>query len=181
MQTADAARARLNADLGLAATGDRAAFARIYAGTSHKLGGIVLRLVHDREAAEDVLQEVYLKIWDRAGSFDPARASPVTWMATIARNTAIDSQRRRDRRREDGEPADSADASVSEDPDLRIGLARCMTLLDDRQRQSIRSAFFDGYSYAEMATHASVPLGTMKSWVRRGLERLRFCLDTDSP
>ncbi|HCB75187.1 MAG TPA: hypothetical protein DEP91_03305 [Sphingomonas bacterium] len=100
-------------------------------------------------------------------------------MATIARNSAIDSQRRRDRRREDGEPADSADASVSGDPDLRIGLARCMTLLEDHQRQFIRSAFFDGYSYAEMATHASVPLGTMKSWVRRGLERLRVCLDAD--
>jgi RNA polymerase sigma-70 factor (ECF subfamily) len=179
MQKADGARMRLNDDLALAAAGDRVAFARIYADTSHKLFGIVLRLVHDKETAEDVLQEVYLKIWDRAGSFDPARASPITWMATIARNTAIDSQRRRDRRREDGEPADSADASVSGDPDLRIGLARCMTLLEDHQRQFIRSAFFDGYSYAEMATHASVPLGTMKSWVRRGLERLRVCLDAD--
>ncbi len=179
MQTADGARNRLNDDLALAAAGDRVAFARIYADTSHKLFGIVLRLVHDKEAAEDVLQEVYLKIWDRAGSFDPARASPISWMATIARNTAIDSQRRRDRRREDGEPEDSADASVSGDPDLRIGLARCMTLLEDHQRQFIRSAFFDGYSYAEMATHASVPLGTMKSWVRRGLERLRLCLDAD--
>jgi RNA polymerase sigma-70 factor (ECF subfamily) len=179
MQKADGARMRLNDDLALAAAGDRVAFARIYADTSHKLFGIVLRLVHDKETAEDVLQEVYLKIWDRAGSFDPARASPITWMATIARNSAIDSQRRRDRRREDGEPADSADASVSGDPDLRIGLARCMTLLEDHQRQFIRSAFFDGYSYAEMATHASVPLGTMKSWVRRGLERLRVCLDAD--
>lgn len=179
MQTADVARARLNDDLALAATGDRGAFARIYDSTSHKLFGIVLRLVHDREAAEDVLQEVYLKIWDRAGSFEPDRASPITWMATIARNSAIDSLRRRDRRREDAESAEPADAAVSSDPDLRIGLVRCMNLLEEHQRQFIRSAFFDGYSYSELAHHAAVPLGTMKSWIRRGLERLRFCLDTD--
>lgn len=180
MQTADGARARLNDDLTLSAAGDRAAFARIYATTSHKLFGIVLRLVRDREAAEDVLQEVYLKIWDCAGGFDAGRASPITWMATIARNTAIDSLRRRDRRREDGEPTtEAADTAVTSDPDLRIGLVRCMNLLEDHQRQFIRSAFFDGYSYSELATNAAVPLGTMKSWIRRGLERLRYCLDVD--
>lgn len=179
MQTADVARARLNDDLALAATGDRAAFGRIYESTSHKLFGIVLRLVHDREVAEDVLQEVYLKVWDRAASFDAERASPITWMATIARNSAIDNLRRRERRREDGEAAEQPDPAVSSDPDLRIGLTRCMNLLEEHQRQFIRSAFFDGYSYSELASHAAVPLGTMKSWIRRGLERLRFCLDAD--
>ncbi|PCD02732.1 RNA polymerase subunit sigma [Sphingomonas spermidinifaciens] len=178
METADLARARLNSDIALAATGDRAAFARIYQSTSHKLFGIVVRMLHDREAAEEVLQEVYLKIWDRAGSFEPGRASPITWMATIARNSAIDSLRRRDRRRDEPEAVEGApDAADATDPDVRIGLVRCMDLLDEHQRQFIRSAFFEGYSYSELAHHAAVPLGTMKSWIRRGLERLRYCLD----
>jgi RNA polymerase sigma-70 factor (ECF subfamily) len=181
MGTADAARTRLKDDLALVAAGDRAAFARVYAVTSHKLFGIVLRLVQDREAAEDVLQDVYLKIWDGAGDFAADRGSPIAWMASIARYSAIDSLRRRDRRREDGEPPETADTAVSGDPDLRIGLTRCMNLLEEHQRHSIRSAFFDGYSYAELAHNAAVPLGTMKSWIRRGLERLRFSLDADRP
>ncbi|WP_315764187.1 sigma-70 family RNA polymerase sigma factor [Sphingomonas sp. Y38-1Y] len=185
MAEADAARARLNDDMALAAQGDRAAFARVYARTSNKLYGVVLRVLHDREAAEDVLQEVYLKIWDRAASFEPGRASPITWMATIARNSAIDSRRSRERRHEDADGTDLADrgiASTASAPmpaDERIGLVQCLRLLDEHQRQFIRSAFFDGYSYAELAQHASVPLGTMKSWIRRGLDRLRLCLDAD--
>lgn len=181
MGTANATRKCLKDELASVAAGDCAAFDRLYAATSHKLFGIILRLVHDREAAEDVLQEVYLKIWDRAGDFTTDRGSPIAWMSTIARYTAIDSLRRRDRRREDGDPPETADTAVSSDPDLRIGLTRCMNLLEDHQRRSIRSAFFDGYSYAELANDAAVPLGTMKSWIRRGLERLRCSLDADRP
>lgn len=183
MSEADFARARLNDDLTLVAGGDSAALARVYERTSAKLYGIVLRILHDREAAEDVLQEVYLKIWHRAPSFDRNRASPITWMATIARNSAIDNRRATVRRHEEGDDliqglaADVPSGDMTTGPDQRLQLADCMGVLEDHQRQFIRSAFFEGFTYAELADRASVPLGTMKSWVRRGLERLRRCLD----
>lgn len=181
MHEAEVARSRLCDDLALTGRGDRAALARIYDHTSAKLFGIVLRLVGDRGAAEDVLQETYLKIWSRAGSFDRERASPITWMATIARNSAIDRRRAADRRPEEAadltELAPAAEEPAGIDPGERIELAECMGTLDEHQRRFIRSAFFDGYSYAELADRASVPLGTMKSWIRRGLDRLRRCLD----
>ncbi|HTG38303.1 sigma-70 family RNA polymerase sigma factor [Sphingomonas sp.] len=183
MTGAEAARGRLSDDLALVGSGDRAALARVYDRTSAKLFGIVLRVLHDREAAEDVLQEVYLKIWKRAASFDRDRASPITWMATIARNSAIDIRRARDRRAEDPDTLiqlasdDVASDEMIRGHDERMQLAACMGELEEHQRQFIRSAFFDGFTYAELAERATVPLGTMKSWIRRGLERLRRCID----
>jgi RNA polymerase sigma factor (sigma-70 family) len=183
MTEADAARARLSDDLALVGAGDRAALARVYERTSSKLFGIALRVLNDREAAEDVLQDVYLKVWQRARSFERDRASPITWMAAIARNSAIDSRRARVRRHEESDdliqaPAtDVASYDMWRDHDDRMQLSACMGELEDHQRQFIRSAFFDGFTYAELAERASVPLGTMKSWIRRGLERLRRCLD----
>lgn len=178
-----AARTRLSDDLALVGAGDRTALQRVYERTSNKLFGIVVRVVNDREAAEDVLQEVYLKIWQRARSFERDRASPITWMAAIARNSAIDSRRARARRNEESDEliqapaADVASDDMWNDHDDRMQLAACMGELEEHQRQFIRSAFFDGFTYAELSERASVPLGTMKSWIRRGLERLRRCLD----
>lgn len=185
MSEADLARMRLSDDLGRVGTGDRAALARVYENTSSKLFGIVLRILHDREASEDVLQDVYLKIWNRAQAFDRDRASPITWMATIARNSAIDSRRTRDRRQEEPEEliqtafADVAAGDMTRTQDDRLQLNECMDELEEHQRQFIRSAFFDGFTYVELAERATVPLGTMKSWIRRGLERLKRCLGDD--
>lgn len=165
------------------AAGNKPALREVYERTSAKLYGICLRILSDHGQAEDALQDIYLTIWKRAETFDAARASPVTWLATIARNRAIDRLRARDNRvyaqlndavevadtRPD--PAQSLEASQARD---RLG--RCLADLEDRQARVIRAAFFEGITYAELAEADNVPLGTMKSWVRRGLIKLKACL-----
>ena len=154
--------------------------------SSAKLFGICLRICGERQAAEDVLQEVYLTVWKRAAGYEPGRASPITWLATIARNRAIDWRREhlagRSAPLENAHNA--ADASPRQDDRLadlqeEARLHACLDTLEHRQREAIRAAFFGGRTYAELAAHADVPLGTMKSWVRRGLLRLRECLGDD--
>ncbi|WP_375402807.1 sigma-70 family RNA polymerase sigma factor [uncultured Sphingomonas sp.] len=173
----------------IVATGveDRAAFGRLYRLTSAKLFGICLRICGTREAAEDVLQEVYLIIWKRAGAFEPGRASPITWLATIARNRAIDWRRQHPHRVSGG--SEEADAVPDPSPDAVTGLLVeeherrlffCLEGLDGTQRETIRTAFFGGLTYAELAGRRGVPVGTVKSWVRRGLARLRACLTDDA-
>ena len=183
---ADGARQRLVEALIATGEEDRAAFRTLYHLTSAKLFGICLRICGDRQAAEDVLSEVYLTIWKRAGAFEPGRASPITWLATIARNRAIDWRRSSGRAppaRIDDVPEIADDRISAEDHmlvDERAGqLHHCLDELEQRQRDAIRTAFFDGLTYAELAARDSVPLGTMKSWVRRGLMRLKDCLGDD--
>ncbi|CAN5357890.1 sigma-70 family RNA polymerase sigma factor [soil metagenome] len=165
---------------------DRTAFRAVYQLTSAKLFGIVLRICGDRQAAEDVLHEIYLTVWKRAGGYEPGRASPISWLATIARNRAIDWRRAQGIRRhsaiedapdiaDDALPADEVIAGDQASRALHL----CLDALEDRQRAAIRTAFFDGVTYAELAEQQAVPLGTMKSWVRRGLLRLKECLDDD--
>jgi RNA polymerase sigma-70 factor (ECF subfamily) len=172
----------------IVATGseDRVAFQRLYRLTSAKLFGICLRICGTREAAEDVLQEVYLIIWRRAGAFEPGRASPITWLATIARNRAIDWRRQHPHRIAGG--SEEAEAVPDPRPDAVSGmlveeherrLLVCLEGLDGTQRETIRTAFFGGVTYAELAGRRGVPVGTVKSWVRRGLARLRNCLTDD--
>lgn len=172
----------------LVATGreDRPAFARLYRLTSSKLFGICFRICGEQQAAEDVLSEVYLTVWRRAGAFEPGRASPITWLATIARNRAIDWVRAAPNRRR--APLDDAAQIVDPSPaaderviaqDERHRIHDCLETLEPKTRDAIRTAFFDGATYAEIAAARSVPLGTMKSWVRRGLARLKDCLHDD--
>ena len=166
------------------ARGDRRAFARLYEGTSAKLYGICLRLMGNEAEAEDVLQDVYVTIWRKADRFDRVRASPITWLAVLARNKGIDRLRRRAVK---SEPIDAASEVEDEGPlpfDLveqkqEAGrLADCLEALDERPRAMIRAAFLDGATYPELAKREGVPLGTMKSWIRRAMQRLRGCLET---
>jgi len=180
----DAARAELVAILLRTGEEDRAAFRDLYLRTNAKLFGVCLRICGEREAAADVLHDVYLTIWKRAGAYEPSRASPITWLATIARNRAIDWRRAQGSRPtapiEDApdlpDTAPLASDTLIADEEAH-SLHRCLDELDDNQRDSIRTAFFQGVTYAELAERVSVPLGTMKSWVRRGLARLRECLE----
>lgn len=153
--------------------------------TSAKLYGICLRILSDAQEAEDALQEVYVSVWRRAASFEPGRASPITWLATLARNRAID--RLRSRRRagtsapieaahDIADPGPSALMSLEAAED-RARLNSCIGELEARSADAIRSAFFGGLTYAELAEGASVPLGTMKSIIRRALMKLRDCLE----
>ena len=162
---------------------DRAAFEQVYLRTSAKLFGICLRILHSRADAEGVLQDVYVTVWQKAGGYDPDRASPITWLATIARNKAIDRLRkRRPSQPIDGDVLDIADSAPSslamiEQAEDGRRLADCLGELDDDQSSVIRRAFFGGATYAELATRDAVPLGTLKSRVRRGLMRLKGCLE----
>lgn len=176
-------RLRLAEAVSRVADGDRAALREVYDATSAKLFGICLRISQDREAAEDILQQVYLKVWARAGRFDPERASPITWLCAIARNAAIDW------RRSNGAPgflpveaaAGLADdrplaSDMLEQSEMRDRIFDCLDELEERPRSAIRAAFFDGLTYSQLAEAMAVPLGTLKSWVRRGLLQLRGCV-----
>jgi len=167
------------------AKGSRPALEEVYSRTAAKLFGLCLRILGDRSEAEDVVQEVYVSVWRRAGSFDPARASPITWLAAIARNRAIDRLRSTGRTRR-AEPIEAAfdQPDGSDDAFTRIAatqectrLMGCVDELEQQTSAAIRSAFFDGLTYSELAQRSNVPLGTMKSWIRRGLLRLRECLE----
>lgn len=180
---ADAGRLELAALMRRLADGDRGALKAVYERTSAKLYGICLRVLGDEADAQDTLQDVYLTVWKRAGLFDAAKASPVTWLSVLARNRAIDRLRARRAPGEDIDAAlDIADdgpsaLEVAEQAEDGRRLAHCLGELDERARDSIRAAFFDGASYPELAERQGVPLPTMKSWIRRGLLRLRECLE----
>ena len=183
---ADTARARLSAALQQVAAGDRAALKTIYDQTSAKLLGVCLRILRDREEAEDVLQDVYVTVWRRAGAFDPERGvSPITWLAALARNRAIDRVRASKAHlarplelvAETPDPAPLAADALADADDARR-LQTCIGELDPQHGGYIRAAFYDGHTYASLADAAGVPLGTMKSWIRRALQRLRTCLAT---
>lgn len=186
--SSDATHARERLIDALIRTGaeDRAAFRDVYDLTSAKLFGICLRICGERQAAEDVLHEVYLTIWKRAGAYEPGRASPITWLATIARNRAIDRRRQIGPRLQDrpvDEAVDIADASLDalsllHRSDEARRLAECLDGLDGRTRGAIVTAFFGGHTYDELAARAGMPLGTMKSLIRRGLLRLKECLSS---
>ena len=167
------------------AQGDRAALGHVYRLTSAKLFGVCLRILNDRAEAEDVLQETYLTVWRRADGFDPARASPITWLVTIARNRAIDrlraggAKRGADPIEAAAEVRDSAPSALDavEQADDRRRLENCLGELDAPQAGAIRGAFLEGLTYEELAARMGVPLGTMKSWIRRSLLKLRGCLE----
>lgn len=180
-------REELATALGRAGQGDRAAFRSVYDATSAKLLGVTLRILADRQLAEDVLQDTYLTVWKKAASFDASRASPITWLVTIARNRAIDRLRSGGAMRQ-STPIDEtvnviADDAPSPAQALETGddvrrLNECIGQLDDRTGGAIRTAFIEGVTYDALAVRENVPLGTMKSWIRRGLMRLRACLES---
>jgi RNA polymerase sigma-70 factor, ECF subfamily len=162
---------------------ERAAFRDIYAATSAKLMGVLLRILNDRALSEDALQEVYTRVWLRAGRFDASKGRGMTWLITMARNHAIDLLRaRRDVTAEDG----AVEAMVDRGPNaegqsIAMGEARrvadCFATLEPDRAAAVRSAYLDGLSYQELADHHAVPLNTMRTWLRRSLLRLRECLD----
>jgi RNA polymerase sigma-70 factor (ECF subfamily) len=184
---ADGSRAALIGALARTALEDRAAFQQLYRMTSAKLFGICLRICGERQAAEDVLQDVYVQVWRRAGAYEPGRASPITWLATIARNRALDWRRAQVRTPagidaelpEIADPAPDAEAGLI-DADEAARVRACLEELETRQRNAVRTAFYEGVTYAELAVRESVPLATMKSMVRRALIRLRGCLSDDA-
>jgi RNA polymerase sigma factor (sigma-70 family) len=167
------------------AAGEREALRQLYDATSAKLFGVCLRILSDREESEDVLQDVYVTIWRRADRFDGGRASVMTWVSTIARNRAIDRLRARGpmayaEQVDDLEIADGAASAETllSAADDRHRLQGCLSQLDDRTEKVIRTAFFEGVTYEALAHRMDAPLGTVKSWIRRGLAKLKGCLES---
>lgn len=169
--------------LARAADGDRAAFSRLYDASASKLYGVILRIIKDRSRSDDLLQDIFMKIWERAGTFDRDRASPITWMATIARNSAIDEIRRRSREFQ------MTEADVAEVPDMTpradvaieqkeawLRLESCLETLDLEHRDTVKLAYLEGLSREEISTRLSIPVGTVKTWLHRSLKRLKECL-----
>jgi RNA polymerase sigma-70 factor (ECF subfamily) len=172
------------------AQGDRAAFRRLYEASAAKLYGVALRILRRGDWAEEVLQDCYLSIWSRAGDYRAGLSAPMTWMTSIVRNRCLDWLRRPnvEQGREDyDELAGSLAADPAWDPQRQVQDARearalhaCLETLGERQRQSIALAYLHGLSHGELAAHLREPLGTVKTWVRRGLEKLRECLNRTS-
>ena len=180
---------RLAALLGRVAMGDQRAFEALYGQTSAHLYAVALRIVKEPSAAEEILQEAYVSVWHHAGSYDAARSQPITWLVSIVRNRCLDQLRRRDlatvsltTEDEDAPELDIPDEGPTPADLLLRGaeahsVRECVDTLEAGQKQAIALAFFQGLSHAELAAHMKQPLGTIKSWVRRGLERLKRCLD----
>ena len=175
----------LHAILREVAAQDTAAFRSFYDQTSGKVLAVVLAIVRDRHLAEDVLQETYLQVWSNAAKYDRTRGQPMAWLITMARSRAID-KLRADRRGAgaggngavpellpDSNPSVEDRAALSEQSRR---LANCMAELSDDQRQCIRLAYWNGYTHSELAEYLSAPLGSVKSWIRRGLSQLDKCL-----
>jgi RNA polymerase sigma-70 factor (ECF subfamily) len=164
---------------------DQAALAQLYRLSSAKLFGVALRILKRHDWAEDVLQECYLRFWSHAGDYRAGLASPMTWMTSIVRNRSLDWLRRPNAEVADEDGA-IAGATASGEPDPleqlaraadAAAIARCLKALEAKQRQAIVLAFYDGLSHSELAQHLREPLGTVKTWVRRGMLRLKSCLE----
>jgi RNA polymerase sigma-70 factor (ECF subfamily) len=181
----DALAMRLAELLAQAALKNQRAFADLYQLTAAKLFGVALRILRRQDWAEEVLQECYVNIWSHAGDYAVQKSAPLTWMTSIVRNRCLDWLRRPQQEATGDEYDIAAEAWQDDAPgpmesllasSEAAALTRCMQELDAKQRQSIMLAFFHGLSHSELASHMKQPLGTVKTWVRRGLERLKMCL-----
>lgn len=171
-----------------AAQGDAAAFRALYDTTSPKLFGYALRILGKRELAEDALQDGFVAIWHGAKGYQRHLAAPMTWMTTIVRNKSLDLLRRSTHDLDiDGPVFDAEIMAALQDPrasqiDALLissdakALAYCMSMLEGAHRQVVGLAFFHDLSHSEVAQQMAIPIGTVKTWIRRSLERLKTCL-----
>ncbi|MFK0111059.1 sigma-70 family RNA polymerase sigma factor [Streptomyces sp. NPDC091217] len=168
----------------LVAAGDEKAFEDLYALVSGPVFGLVRRVVRDPAQSEEVSQEVLLELWRSAPKFDPGRGSALSWILTLAHRRAVDRVRsaraagEREQREalRAGEPAFDQVAETVEAGLEREWVRRCLDRLTALQRQSVTLAYYDGYTYREVAERLKLPLGTVKTRMRDGLTRLRDCL-----
>jgi RNA polymerase sigma-70 factor (ECF subfamily) len=177
------ARDDLTQLLSRVAARDAAAFAALYRETSAKLYGVVARILTRGDVAADVLQEAYVRIWERAGDFDPVKGSPLAWMATIARNRALDEVRRvrpgsLEDQPEGFEPAaeDIDPLATRERSEGLSALINCLKGLDEEKRAIVLLAYYRGLSREALAKRFGRPVPTIKTWLHRSLAQLRDCL-----
>tara|TARA_R110002020_G_scaffold3766_34_gene16693 strand:+ start:2623 stop:3171 length:549 start_codon:yes stop_codon:yes gene_type:complete len=161
---------------------DRAAFRLLYDRTSAKLFGVTLRILKDRSEAEEALQEVFVKVWQRADRYVAGSTSPISWLVAVARNHSLDILRAR------RPPSDDIDVALeipdagpsperaTQDSQERRQIDDCLGTLEPDRADAVRGAYLDGYSYEELAGRYTVPLNTMRTWLRRSLIKLKDCL-----
>lgn len=175
--------AHLDEMIARTAMGSRADFEKLYKATSAKLFGICIRILNNESEAEEVLQEVYVKVWRSADKYASGNASPISWLAAIARNTSIDRYRRRKPESADIDeaeviaddaPSPEANAVLSNEVDR---LNNCMSQLKDRHADAVKNVYLGGWTYEEAALKLDVPLNTVKTWIRRSLISLRECMN----
>jgi RNA polymerase sigma-70 factor (ECF subfamily) len=180
--------AHLSQLLAATAGGDQRAFRELYESSSSHLFGLLLRMLKRRDWAEEALQDCFLKVWQKAETYAPEKGAPLTWLMTVARYRALDLlrvKRPEVEMPEEGEEQPFAFADDTQSPEDGAiegeGMGRlnhCMKGLQEEQRQSVLLAYYEGYTHQELAERLGAPLGTVKSWVRRGLARLRECLES---
>ena len=164
---------------------DKAAFAALYDITKSKLFAVSLRIVRERHIAEEALQDSFVNIWNNAGHYAVAKSAPMTWMSAIVRNRSLDIMRRPRLEIQDEEEyftLNLEDERLGPQDQLTQGrdaaqVEICLKGLEADQRQTISLAFFHGLSHSELSTHLKKPLGTIKTHIRRGLMKLKDCLD----
>lgn len=172
-------RLELTTLLAATARGDRTAFQKLYERTAPRLLGVCIRLLGDRHQAEDALQDAYIRIWHNAGEYHEERGTPLTWMMTIVRYLSLDQLRARKRHAAEDDIPDEQTAgpetlSVRFDELARLG--HCLEHLSEDQRDSVLQVYYRGLTHDELSRHLDTPLGTVKSWVRRGIQSLKRCL-----
>ncbi len=167
---------------------DRAAFEQLYRATCSHLLSVAFRISGQQERAEEVLQEAFMNVWHNAAGFNASVATPMTWLINIVRNKAIDQLRSGKTERattgalDDAAMAIAGDASFEpqrllEDNLVKLRIDGCMAALGASQRQALALAYYRGMVHTEIAESLGAPLGTVKAWVRRGLDKLKGCLE----
>lgn len=180
--TSARAEESLDALLARTTSGDQTAFRALYDRTSGRLFAICLRIARNRTLAEDFLQEAYARVWERSPQFDPQRGSALAWMIALTRNHAIDVIRTRGREvlSVDGTEFEVPDQPALAPAEARLdypAIARALAELDEGPRRAIMHAYLDGMSYQEIGAALGIPIGTAKTWVSRGIAKLRRSLD----
>ena len=192
MSSITLASADLKQLLARVALGDRTAFRRLYDATAPSLFGVALRIVRQRDRAEEVLQDAFVNAWNRAAGYQAALSQPMTWLTAIVRNRALDELRSGARHvAESLDEEEDSDASAIEDtPPGPVGLLEqaadalairdCLDSIDGSQRQCLALVYYHGLSHSEVAAHVGSPIGSVKVWLRRGLDKLKRCLGATS-
>lgn len=181
--TEDLNSVRLAEQIAAMASGDAAALGAVYDATVSRVYGLALRITRSAAAAEDVVAEVYLQAWQEAARYDPTRGKPSTWLLTICRSRALDALRRVDRAESHEDPDSQAEEQTDDDPlnllsavERNSEVHKALQTLEAVQRQMIALAFFRGYTHAEIAEHTAMPLGTVKTHLRKALKHLEQVL-----
>jgi len=188
MSATTTAPSELQQLLARVALGDRAAFRRLYDATAPSLFGVALRIVRQRDRAEEVLQDAFVNAWNRAAGYQAALSQPMTWLTAIVRNRALDELRSGarhtaeslDERAGEGAPAiedpHANPLGLLEQAADALAIRNCLDAIEGSQRQCLALVYYHGFSHSEVAAHVGSPIGSVKVWLRRGLDKLKRCL-----